>query len=170
METVKYHSPEEKKQAKREKDRRYREKHREQIRIRNRTAYRKKHPVKKKDDKEPRTKGLWKCRKYETEEQRQMYQRADHLARNYKRIDAKKGYDISNNVDGNWIYEHILTRKCLYCHREDWKMLGCDRIDNSKPHTPDNVVPCCKPCNDDRHQEEFLHYFLASYVIHFIQD
>lgn len=25
--------------------------------------------------------------------------------------------------------------------------IGCDRIDNSKGHTYDNVVPCCYVCN-----------------------
>lgn len=36
---------------------------------------------------------------------------------------------------------------------------GLDRIDSSKTHTPDNIVPCCWDCNDmkkDRTQEEFL--------------
>lgn len=25
--------------------------------------------------------------------------------------------------------------------------MDCNRIDNSKPHTKDNVEPCCKSCN-----------------------
>jgi hypothetical protein len=36
---------------------------------------------------------------------------------------------------------------------------GLDRIDSSKTHTPDNVVPCCWDCNDmkkDRTRDEFI--------------
>lgn len=28
--------------------------------------------------------------------------------------------------------------------------IGCDRIDNSKGHTKDNVVPCCVECDKAR--------------------
>jgi hypothetical protein len=38
---------------------------------------------------------------------------------------------------------------------------GMDRIDSSKPHTIDNIVPCCPLCNrakSDRSTEEFLQW------------
>ena len=46
-----------------------------------------------------------------------------------------------------WIVDNIFSKPCHYCGETDWKKLGCDRVDNSKPHTPDNVVPCCCECN-----------------------
>lgn len=44
---------------------------------------------------------------------------------------------------------------------------GLDRVDNSKPHTLDNVVPCCYACNTaklDRTKEEFLEWVRRVYV------
>jgi hypothetical protein len=29
-------------------------------------------------------------------------------------------------------------------------LIGCDRLDNDKGHTKDNVVPCCVSCNTVR--------------------
>ena len=55
--------------------------------------------------------------------------------------------------------ENTFNDHCLYCGETDWIKLGLDRIDNSKPHTPDNVVTCCEKCNTKRGNksyEEFL--------------
>jgi hypothetical protein len=41
--------------------------------------------------------------------------------------------------------ENIFKKRCIYCG--DDKRVGCDRIDNNRPHTKDNVVPCCIECN-----------------------
>lgn len=41
--------------------------------------------------------------------------------------------------------KNILKSQCIYCGSKE--KLGCDRIDNSKGHTYDNVVPCCYICN-----------------------
>lgn len=41
----------------------------------------------------------------------------------------------------------------------NFKYNGLDRLDNSKPHTLENCVPCCKWCNlskNNRSVEEFL--------------
>lgn len=46
-----------------------------------------------------------------------------------------------------WIVDNIFTKSCLYCGESDWTKLGCNRLDNSKPHTIDNVEPCCGKCN-----------------------
>lgn len=35
------------------------------------------------------------------------------------------------------------NRKHLY----EWVYQGLDRVDNTKPHNLDNLVPCCKVCN-----------------------
>lgn len=62
-----------------------------------------------------------------------------------------------------WIIENILNSACVYCGETDWTKLGCDRIDNSLPHTPENCVCSCKDCNDTRFYkkmsvEEFKNY------------
>lgn len=43
--------------------------------------------------------------------------------------------------------ENIFAKPCAYCGETDWTQLGCHRIDNSKPHTIDNVVCCCRKCH-----------------------
>ena len=65
---------------------------------------------------------------------------------NYIRIDRayKRG---ECTLTPEWIVEHIFSQPCHYCGKTDWTEIGCDRIDNSLPHTPDNVVPCCTDCN-----------------------
>lgn len=50
-------------------------------------------------------------------------------------------------VTKEWIIENIFTKPCVYCGETDWHKLGCDRKDNSLPHTPENCVPCCGKCN-----------------------
>ena len=89
--------------------------------------------------------------------------KANNLARTYKRSDRKKGFDPSNNVTSKWIIENIFSgQSCIYCGDSDWTHLGCDRIDNSKPHTPDNVICSCGLCNIERNDkcsvEEFKQY------------
>ena len=42
----------------------------------------------------------------------------------------------------------IMSKPCVYCG--DTKRIGCDRLDNEKGHTKDNVVPCCVECNKAR--------------------
>lgn len=49
-----------------------------------------------------------------------------------------------------WIVDNIFPMPCHYCGAMGWEIMGCDRVDNSKPHTPENVVPCCAECNRRR--------------------
>lgn len=51
------------------------------------------------------------------------------------------------DLTAKWIVDNILLSSCLFCGETDWKKLGCHRIDNSKPHTKDNVICCCKKCH-----------------------
>lgn len=75
--------------------------------------------------------------------------RAKMLIDSYRREDKK--YNRGEcTLTADWIVENIFSQPCHYCGKTDWHELGCDRIDNSLPHTPDNVVPCCKHCNDKR--------------------
>lgn len=89
--------------------------------------------------------------------------RAVNIANSYQAIDKKRGFDTSNNISSKWIVENIFSgQKCVYCGDQDWTHLGCDRIDNSKPHTEDNVVCSCGLCNIERGDrytvEEFKKY------------
>lgn len=88
--------------------------------------------------------------------------RASQIVGGYNNADKIRGFDIVNNVDSNYVVEKIFTSKCIYCGDSDWTHLGCDRIDNSKPHTPDNVVCACGVCNMERIDrytvEEFKKY------------
>ena len=83
--------------------------------------------------------------------------RANNLLSQYKRIDKEKG---KNDVDFNaqWIVENIFTKPCVYCGESDWTKIGCDRKDNSKGHTKDNVVPCCSYCNCKKRTMSYHEY------------
>lgn len=88
--------------------------------------------------------------------------RASYLRGKYQYDDKTKGFDTSNNITTQWIVDNIFTQKCIYCGDTDWRHLGADRIDNSKPHTPDNVVCACGICNKERRNnysmEDFIRY------------
>lgn len=74
--------------------------------------------------------------------------RGDRLAYHYRWHDVNThGYNDEVDFDGQWIVDNIFDKECIYCGETDWRKLGCDRIDNTKPHTKDNVVPCCTRCN-----------------------
>ena len=76
-----------------------------------------------------------------------MRAKASKMISSYKNKDKKNGTDICN-IDIDWMIDNILSQKCVYCG--DDQRIGCDRIDNSKGHTKDNVVPCCIECNTAR--------------------
>ena len=80
--------------------------------------------------------------------------RASNLISSYRTNDKKHNRGECE-LTAQWIVENIFTSKCIYCGETDWTKLGCDRIDNGKPHTPDNVVPCCKPCNDKKGSKSY---------------
>lgn len=72
--------------------------------------------------------------------------RAKNLLACYRREDkAKNRGNCTLTVE--FILEHIFTQPCAHCGETDWYKLGVNRIDNSKPHTQDNVEPCCYHCN-----------------------
>lgn len=51
------------------------------------------------------------------------------------------------DLTSKWIVENIFSKPCVHCGKKGWEIIGCNRLDNSKPHTKDNVEPCCKKCN-----------------------
>lgn len=88
--------------------------------------------------------------------------RASALYRNYVQHDSKAGRE-KGTITQKWIIEHIFSSKCVYCGDDNWKHLGADRIDNSKPHNPENCVCSCGICNVERAGkkmsfEEFIEY------------
>lgn len=96
------------------------------------------------------------------EEYKTIQGRSNSIARKYKNADVKKGFDTSNNITKQWIIDNIFNSSCIYCGDSDWTHLGADRIDNSKPHTPDNCVCACGLCNIEKSDkytvEEFKEY------------
>ena len=72
--------------------------------------------------------------------------RAVFLVNGYKTADknANRG---ECTLTAEWIVENIFTKSCVHCGKEGWEVIGCNRLDNNKPHTKDNVEPCCEDCN-----------------------
>ena len=74
--------------------------------------------------------------------------RAKMLIASYSRSDKRDGYQETVDFDSNWMIENIMLKPCAHCGKEGWQVIGCNRLDNTKGHTKNNVEPCCKPCND----------------------
>lgn len=96
----------------------------------------------------------WKNRSQESKERhyawsRQYYRtpegRALALVHAYRKIDAGKG--LVCTLTREWVLAEILSRLCVYCDGKSGALVGCDRVDNSGPHSPENVVPACGICN-----------------------
>lgn len=72
--------------------------------------------------------------------------RAKYLIDCYKHQD--KLYNRGKgDLTAQWIVDNIFSKPCAHCGKTGWKVIGCNRLDNSKPHTMDNVEPCCMECN-----------------------
>lgn len=69
-----------------------------------------------------------------------------YLLKSYIRTDKENS--LQCNLTVKYMKENITSKPCIYCGNT--KDIGCDRIDNSKGHTIDNVIPCCKICNMTR--------------------
>lgn len=120
----------ERKQRKSEENKRYREKHKEQIK-----KYRDEHKDYFKKYRE----------NYKTNPISQK-SRASKLLHSYNREDEKYGRG-KGDLTSQWIVDNIFTKPCAHCGKTGWNVIGCNRLDNSKPHTMDNVEPCCIECN-----------------------
>ena len=127
----KYQTEEERKAAKREVNRKYYQTNKEKI-AEQKAEYRQ-------NNKE-------KIAEHNAEYKSTPKGRAANLLSKYRYNDEK--YNRGEcTLTADWIIEHIFSQPCAYCGKTDWTKMGCDRIDNSLPHTPDNVVPCCLKCN-----------------------
>lgn len=83
---------------------------------------------------------------YQVEYNKTPMARASNLLWSYKQADknANRG---KCTLTAKWIVDNIFSKPCVHCGESDWRKLGCNRINNDLPHTPDNVEPCCFPCN-----------------------
>ena len=88
------------------------------------------------------------------------YNRASGLLNSYKSNDKKYNRE-GFNLTQQFILDHIFSSTCIYCGESDWYKLGCDRIDNEKAHTTDNVVCACKSCNLKRGTTPFREFLLS---------
>lgn len=95
------------------------------------------------------------------------YGRATNLCHNYQQEDKK--YNRGDcTLTPDYIVEQIFPNGCLYCGEKDLTKLGCDRVDNDLPHTPDNVVCCCVDCNKKRRQKGFDMFLYKSWRKRFV--
>lgn len=55
-----------------------------------------------------------------------------------------------------WEYVELVAQACRYCGLPGAS--SADRLDNSKGYSKDNIVACCKVCNDMKkaHSEDFF--------------
>lgn len=120
----------------------YAEEHKEQIK-----TYYKKYSEENKN----------KLNKYKTDYYNSKHGRAVRLSSHYMREDKKHNRGEST-LTAKWIVENIFSKPCVYCGESDWHKIGCDRKDNSLPHTMDNVVPCCKECNIKKNDLSYDEY------------
>ena len=104
-----------------------------------------------------------KQRYQDNKEQKTMYNKqyyqtpigmANCKVNNYSRLDKKHNRGECT-ITPEWMIDNIFNGRCIYCGETDWRKLGCDRIDNSKPHTPDNVVCSCEKCNTKRGNKSY---------------
>ena len=80
--------------------------------------------------------------------------KALYLLNRYNQSDKKHNRG-KGDLTAKWIVDNIFSKPCHYCGKTDWRKIGCDRINNSKPHTEDNVVPCCEECNRKRQKMDY---------------
>lgn len=74
--------------------------------------------------------------------------RARHLIQAYRQQD-KEGNRGQCTLTVEELVS-IIDCGCKWCGEKDWRKLGADRIDNSKPHTFENCVCSCLSCNVKR--------------------
>lgn len=110
-----------------------------------------------------------KCRKYSPIEASAKY----IWRKRYGEMPFKDFYDISqkncyycNDLPSN--YQNVATKKSSKNMKDNgyFTYNGLDRLDNNKPHSKDNCVPCCKYCNyakRERSIEEFKEWLIRTY-------
>lgn len=69
--------------------------------------------------------------------------KASKMMASYRCSDRKKKLEC--DLDIEFVINEIFSKNCTYCDGSE--IIGCDRIDNTKGHTKDNVIPACYECN-----------------------
>lgn len=72
---------------------------------------------------------------------------AKQMVKGYKRMDRERFGDDSKTITAEWFVQNIMYKPCAHCGKVGYGLIGCNRLDNSKPHTIDNVESCCFKCN-----------------------
>lgn len=80
--------------------------------------------------------------------------RARHLIQAYRQQD-KEGNRGQCTLTVEELVS-IIDCGCKWCGEKDWRKLGADRIDNSKPHTFENCVCSCLHCNAGRERQKVV--------------
>lgn len=157
---------EERKQRKRERDKIYREnnkdKERERLKrwIENNKERWLEYSKKRKKTQKTRSSNGERLTKKEYDERYRSTKkgRAQNLVCRYRQSDKMYGRDECL-ITAQWIIDNIFNgQTCVYCGETDWHKLGCDRIDNTKPHTPDNVVCSCGKCNIKKGRRTYFEF------------
>lgn len=65
------------------------------------------------------------------------------IVKDSRSSDKKRG--LLNDLDKDWVREQI-SFGCSYCEETEL-LMTMDRVDNSRGHTKNNVVPACIRCN-----------------------
>lgn len=86
------------------------------------------------------------CKECCKERQHNPTYRAKHLLCNYNTMDRNNGLG-KGDLTAQWIIDNIFSQPCVHCGKTGWENVGCNRLDNTKPHTMNNVEPCCGECN-----------------------
>lgn len=143
----KYFSDEEKKAARREACRRSYQKHKKK-----KAEYGKQYYQDKKEDDEWMEKHRENIKSWR--EENPIKHRASNLVSAYSQCDRNAGRGKCT-LTSKWIMDNIFPKPCHWCGEVGWEIMGCDRIDNALPHTPDNVNPCCEACNKKRGKKSY---------------
>ena len=72
---------------------------------------------------------------------------AKRMVNHYRQMDKERGFDTSQTITDEWFLENIAYQPCVHCGLQAIGLIGCNRLDNTKGHTEDNVEPCCQSCN-----------------------
>lgn len=72
---------------------------------------------------------------------------AKNIVNSYRQMDRERGFDDSKTITSEWFLENIAYQPCAHCGVQGIGKVGCNRLDNTKGHTIDNVESCCFKCN-----------------------
>jgi hypothetical protein len=107
-----------------------------------------------------------------------VYATSDCDLSHFRRIKGKVFTSNYHDIDFDRnLFHFILTLDCFYCGREPSNNVKCkngdiiktnglDRLDQTKGHSLDNIVPCCKFCNwskAKRSREGFIAWAIRVY-------